>query len=342
MFKKQKSFLGVDIGSTSIKLVELTKKGNIPYLVTYGYGDRKLSDLAKNDSSEITHKTAAFLKEIYKKAGATSYQASTALPNFSVFTSVIVLPVMSEKDLVQAIQWEAKKIIPMALEDVVLDWKIVETIKTETKKNYRILLTVASKKLVERYVELFKKADLQLLSLETESFALSRSLLSKDEEVAMIIDSSALTTDVIIFEKGIPILNRSIDVGGLTITKSIANCLNIDFHRAEQFKRDIDILGNTKVPQIIQDILKPVVDEVKYSLNLYQSQTGKTVTKAILSGGSSYLPNFDTFLSQNLGIKVFIGNPWDRIAYPQELEPVLTEIAPRFSVAIGLALREID
>ncbi len=342
LFKKEKSFLGVDIGSTSIKLVELKKKRNIPYLVTYGYGEKAIGDMIKSKPSEVAEKAANLLKKIYQKSGAESFQAVTALPNFSVFSSVITLPVMSKKDLVDAIRWEAKKIIPISLEEVILDWKIIETFKANNKKNYRLLLTAASRRLVERYVDIFRRANLQLLSLETESFALSRSLLSKDEALTMIIDSSALTTDVVIFENGIPTLNRSIDVGGITITKSIANCLKIDFERAEQFKRDIGMSGSSKVPHIIQDVLRPVLDEIHYSLNLYQNQTGKLVEKIILSGGSAYLPNFPEFLSKNLETKVFIGNPWARVAYPKELEPALKEIAPRFSVAIGLALRELE
>lgn len=342
LFRKKKSFLGVDIGSTSIKLVELTKKGNIPYLVTYGYGERSTGDLVKSKPSETAKKTANLLKEIYRRSGAVSYQGVTALPNFSVFSSVITLPVMREKDLVEAIRWQAKKIIPMSLEEVILDWNIIETLKVDNKKNYRILLTIASRKLVQRYVDIFKQANLELLSLETESFALSRSLLGKDEAPTMIVDTSALTTDVVIFENGIPTLNRSIDVGGITITKSIANCLQIDFQRADQFKRDIGVLGSSKIPQVIQDVLRPVLDEIHYSLSLYQSQTGKLVEKVILSGGSAYLPNLPEFFSQHLEIKVFVGNPWARIAYAKELEPALLEIAPRFAVAIGLALRELE
>lgn len=339
---KKKNFLGVDIGSTSIKLVELTKKGNLPYLVTYGYGERAINELIKSDSIEATQMASALLKKIYQKSGAVSFQAVTALPNFSVFSSVITIPAMNEKDLTNAIRWEAKKIVPMPLEEIVLDWNIIEISKIDNKKNYRVLLTAASRKLVQRYVDIFKQADLQLLSLETEAFALSRSLLGKDEAPTMIVDTSALTTDVIIFEKGIPTLNRSIDIGGITITKSIANCLNVDFKRADQFKRDMGISGSSKIPQIIQDVLQPVVDEIHYSLNLYQNQTGKLVEKIILSGGSSYLPNLPEFFSRNLEIKVFIGNPWARIAYPKELEPALNEIAPRFAVAIGLALRELE
>ncbi|MEK7580292.1 MAG: pilus assembly protein PilM [Patescibacteria group bacterium] len=400
-FGKKISYLGIDIGTTSIKLVELTKENGVPTLLTYGYAERPLDDVVHNDPDKVKQESINLLAKIYKRSGAISYKATTALPNFSVFTSVISLPIMPKKELAEAIRWEAKKFIPIPLEDVVLDWEIIEEkveggknisketeggdgqkeIKTEesqiknktftgtitekasipsekeeklsetrngtafirpTKKIYRILLTAASKNLVQRYIDIFKAADLQLLSLETEAFALSRALIGKDETVSMVIDTSAVTTDIIIIENGLPILNRSIDVGGVTLTRALANALKIDFRRAEQFKRDIGLSDESKIPAIIEQAFKPVVDEINYSLNLYQSQTGRLIEKIILSGGSAYLNNLSNYLSNILKVKVLIGDPWARIAYPAELRPALEEIAPRFAVAVGLALRQLE
>ncbi len=338
----KKSFLGVDVGSTSIKLVELTKEKGLPTLVTYGYAERAIGDIIKGDAKEIIVKVGTLLKKLYTEAGVIGYKAITALPNFSVFNSVITLPVMNEKELGAAIRWEAKKFVPMPIEEVVLDWRIIDTIVVgRKKKNYRILLTAAAKNLVKRYVEIFKQADLELLSLETESFALTRSLIGKSQATAMIIDTSAVTTDIIIIEKGVPALNRSIDVGGITISRAIANSLNIDYRRAEQFKKDIGMGGSSKIPKIIEGIMKPVADEVSYSLQLYQEQSGKIIEQVILSGGSAYLPGLTDYFSKLLNIRVIVGDPWSRVAYPADLKPALVEVAPRFAVAIGLALREL-
>jgi len=394
-FGKKPSYLGIDLGSTSIKLVELRSEHGSPTLVTYGYAERAMGDVVRGNPEEVQKKAVDLLVKLHKKSGAESYKAVTALPNFAVFNSVITLPVMSKKELAQAITWEAKKFVPMPLEEVILDWKIIEEVKPQKvvevrepipapkppieeeiksfgeslmqektssvqksiegskdekkiynskldKKTYRVLLTAASRSLVKRYVEIFRLANIQLLALETEAFALARALVGKDRAVTMIIDTSAVTTDIIIIEKGVPVLNRSIDVGGVTLTRSIANILNIDFKRAEQFKRDIGLSGTSKIPSIIEQALKPVVEEIQYSLNLYQTQSGQVVEKVVLSGGSAYLPNLVDYLSKLLKIKVIIGDPWSRIAYPAELKPALEEIAPRFAVAVGLALREVE
>jgi len=350
LFRKKQGYLGIDLGSTSIKLVELKKERGIPTLSTYGYAERPL----EKDTEKTEEKIANLLKKLYQKAGAKSYKAVTALPNFAVFNSVITLPVMSKKELASAIKWEAKKFIPLPLEKIVLDWKIVEEIKQTKKKTnekiektdlpkraYRILLTAASRDLIKKYINIFRLADLQIISLETEAFALARSLVGKDEAPTMIIDTSAVSTDIIIIEKGLPVLNRSINVGGINLTKAIAEYLNIDFKKAEQIKRDASLVKTSKIPELLISEFQPIVEEIKYSMNAYQIQTGKMIEKVILSGGSAYLPNLTDYIGEIVKTKVFIGNPWSRIAYPLDLKPALEEIAPRFAVAVGLALREI-
>jgi type IV pilus assembly protein PilM len=143
----------------------------------------------------------------------------------------------------------------------------------------------------------------------------------------------------------VPVINRSIDLGGQTITKTIASSLNVDVDRAEQFKRDFGLIpsgatGN-QIPKRIEFMVSSVVNEIRYVLNLYHNQSNVQIEKIILSGGSAWLPNLPQYLSQVLNIKVIIGDPWSRIIYPVELKPVLAEIGPRLSVCVGLAMREI-
>jgi len=344
MFSNSKKFLGIDLGSTSIKLVELYKKHGIPTLSTYGYAEKPAQENIRltGESKDQIDQIVTLLKRLYRKSGAESLEAVTGLPNFSVFNSTIIVPAMKRKDLEPAIKWEAKKFIPLPIDEVIMDWKIIETVKVDGIPKYRILLTVVARDLAKKYIQVFKQAELELLAMETEAFALARALIGRDPSPVMIVDASAVSTDIIVVEKGIPILNRSIDVGGVTLTQAIANSLGVDFKRADQFKRDIGMSGSSKVPKLIETMIKPVIDEINYSLNLYQSQVKKRVEKIILSGGSAYLPSFDKYLSKTINLKVVIGDPWARIAYPVDLKPALQEVAPRFSVAIGLALRELE
>lgn len=367
-FSKNKTFLGVDIGTASIKVVELASGHNhIPRLVTYGRAEYT-GDATKVDAERDIQRIVTTLKAICSQAHTTSKKVAAALPTFAVFSSVITLPAMSEKELAAAIRWEARKFVPMPLEEMILDWKFLadnplaaateksagvkddsnksaeQTKTNQTKKNIRVLLTAAPQNLVKKYLTIFRLSELELLSLETEAFALERSLVGGAHEVVMVVDLGAVTTDICIIENGIPILNRSIDIGGLTITKAIANSLNVDIKRAEQFKRDIGL--NTRgaaaggIPSTIENTISPIVNEIKYNFSLYQSQSSQPIDKIILTGGSSFLPMLPEYLENLFQIKVYIGDPWARLSYPEELKPVLDEVGPQFASAIGLAMRQ--
>ncbi|MBI4092866.1 MAG: pilus assembly protein PilM [Candidatus Kerfeldbacteria bacterium] len=357
------SFLGVDIGTSSIKVVEFRNEGGRPRLATYGFLERP-TNIIKLDSVQEQNDVAAALTQIVKTSRVNTNRAVAALPNFSVFTSIISLPVMPKKEMYAAVRWEAKKFVPMPIEEMVLDWRLLkeknkspsqttESVSpedgkaTEEKgpKNLRVLLTAAPKNLVKRYIDIFKNTGLRLVSLETESFALERSLLGGEPGSFMIVDVGAVATNITITVNGVPLLNRSIDVGGDTITKAIANSLNVDLERAEQFKRDVGVQGATggasQIPRAIEFVITSVVNEIRYVLNLYRNQGEKPIEKVILAGGSAFLTNLPEYLSATLNMPVVIGDPWAHVIYPLDLKPALDELGPRFAVAIGLSMREI-
>lgn len=377
LFGSKSGFLGVDLGTSSIKMVELKEEKGHPRLVSYGFAEKQM-DIIRSDSHEAQARIVESIKQIVKQSSISTTKVVAALPSFAVFTSIISLPTMSKKDLVAAVRWEAKKFVPIPLEEMILDWKVLSTSEKETEAvtrnkepekpaqaavekklsvadigakketGFKVLLTAAPKNLVKRYVEIFKTANLQIVSLETEAFAQERSLIGNDPASIMIVDIGAIATSISVISGGIPILNRSVDIGGNTITKAIANSLNIDFERAEQFKRDVGVgfgpgsaTPQSQIPRTIEFIVSSIVNEIKYVLNIYQNQSKKEVEKVVLAGGSSFLPNLPSYLESLLGIRVFIGDPWARIVYPLELKPVLAELGPRFAVAIGLAMREI-
>ncbi|HRY63618.1 MAG TPA: pilus assembly protein PilM, partial [Patescibacteria group bacterium] len=316
----KKSYLGVDLGTSAVKMVELQDKGGRALLLTYGYVEQP-TDIIRSSSREMESKIVNIIKDIHKKSHMTSKRVVAALPSFSVFSSIISLPAMKKKDLAKAIQWEAKKFIPLPIEEMTLDWKIVPpkpvmpvinalpkkkddatnkgekkgeqnepqsflTKILDTKKavpgnpslknNIKVLLTAAPKKIVERYIRIFRTAEMELVSLETEAFALERSLAGNDPAPIMVIDIGAVSSNISIIESSIPILTRSIDVGGVSITKAIMTSLNVDLERAEQFKRDIGFSadGPGGLPDTVKSAINPIINEVKYSVDIYLSQSG--------------------------------------------------------------------
>ncbi len=369
--KKERSLLGVDIGTSSVKIIELEKvKEGANAIVNYGFVEQVQQaqrGLTHAESSSI----AGYIRLILEKTHFSTKKATAALPTYSVFTSLISLPAMSDEEFESADQWEEKKIIPLPLEEIELDPKILnhpgkgkggqlpfekkeKGVKEKMEESIRVLITGAAKDTVGRYSRIFQESNVELVSLETEMIALSRSLVGSDPAEVMILEIGANLTDIIIVEGGIPFLGRSIETGGAAMTRAIVSSLSISEKRAEQLKRDIGVVslddssGGAGVPAILKEAIEPIVHEVKYTLDLYKSHpvtpTGKgtgTVEKIILTGGSSLLPGLVEYISKQLDMRVILGDPWGTIEYPPDLKPVLAALGPKFSVAIGLAMREL-
>lgn len=369
MFGSKKiSYLGIDLGTSSIKVVELSNYSGRPRLSTYGFTEKNTAEIGNDNLLNDVSGTATILKEILKKSKTSTNKAIAALPTFSVFTSIITLPYLNKKELASAISWEAKKIIPLPLEEVILDWKIIEEfdsvpsvikdngnlsqesrplkkIFSKTQKNIRILLTGASKNLIKKYVEIFSKAGVELLSLETESFALVRSLIGTDKSVVMVVDLGASTSSILVVKKGIPMIARSIELGGQSLTKSISSAINVSLDRAEQFKQDLSLDAETAenvLPKNIEQGFAPILNEIKYTMNLYNDANEAKIEKIILTGGGALLGHLSGYLADSFNINVYIGDPFAQVVYPTDLKPALDRIGPRFSVAVGLAMRDIE
>ncbi|MCK5416168.1 type IV pilus assembly protein PilM [Candidatus Parcubacteria bacterium] len=335
------SYVGIDIGTSGIKIVELKKERSRPKLVSYGFSENISNNNIdwKNDVKYI----AKIINEICGRSGIKSRNVVSALPTFSVFSSIINLPDIPKKDFDSAVHWEAKKVIPLPLEEMSIDWR--ELKNNSDEKGNRILLIGAPRSLVNKQMEIFKEAKMNLLFLETETFSLVRSIVGNDESSIALVEIGATTSDVSIVDNGIPVFSRSIDTGGETITRAIQNNLNIGLERAEQFKYDLGInsmdSSSDVIPQTIKDTISPVVNEIRYAIELFE-KGDKKVEKIILSGGSSLLSGLVDYLSSELDINVIIGNPWARVLCPEEIKPLLNEIGAKMAVSIGLAMRGFD
>ena len=339
-------FLGVDIGDSSLKMVELKKKNRQIHLVNYAFSEN-VSEINFMKVDDVGYLASA-INKVKTEAGIENGKVTASLPTFSVFSSIISIVAADKKALPNAVSEEAKKVIPLPLEEMTLDWKIVpdEHGKIPNKGNMQVFLTGSPKKLVRKYIDIFKTAKLELASLETETFSLVRSLIGNDKSTVMIVEIGANSTDFSIVRESIPVLNRSLAVCGTTVTKALAEKMGLSFSQAEQFKLDLSLSLNAdtheELPSLIKETLEPIVVEMQYMLDFFRSQNNGDVEKIVLSGGGAMLLNLADYFSKRLNIKVIIGDPWNRINYPAELRPVLSEVGPRLAVAIGLAMREIE
>jgi len=352
--RQTKAYVGVDIGGGGVKVVELQNEKGRARLLTYGYSERRPGE-DPVPFLEDPAASARLLAQVCKRSGISSTKAVAALPLSSVFTAVISVPREKDERLVkEAVTAQAAKLMPLPLEEMITYSTFIDSFKANRKKEareevpsnrMRVLVTGAAKSLVQRYVELFRAAKLDLQALDTEAFGLIRSLVGKDRSTVLILDMGYLRTNMVVVERGIPFLSRSINVGGEAVTKRLAAQLGVEAREAEQAKRDLEVTTSQALPPVLEAVLQPIVNEVRYAFELYtrmEWNETKQVEKVILTGGSSHLPRFAEHLSQALNRNVYVGDPWARVIVPEEIRPVLDEVGPRLSVSVGLAMRDLD
>lgn len=333
-------------------MVELASEKGRAKLMTYAYTDRALNDQTA-PLLDDAKKTAELLAREIKQCGAGTTKAISGLPQHAVFDAVISVPATKDpKQMKLLVEAQVEKLAPLPITEMIIDSRVIDEKKAEKAgekekigERSRVLVTGAAKTLVAKYVEAFTLAKMELVALETESFALVRSLVGRDKSVILILDVGAQRTNITIVDKGIPYFTRTVNVGGGMLTKIIAEQMGISLEEAEQMKLDLAKDVSSGIPPAVEMLLQPILNEINYSIGEFRRQEGhgeSKIEKVIVTGGSAELPGMVAFLSGKLNVNVYIGDPWARVTVPEALRPVLDEIGPRFAVAIGLAMRDIE
>jgi type IV pilus assembly protein PilM len=349
----ENTFLGIDIGNSSIKIVEIKAKNNKPVLSNYIRADLGYTDRLRMDEENWQKCIDKMLKESNIK-GKNAY---VSIPSSGSLIVLFELPEMSREDLDQAVRFEAHKYIPVSsLEDVIISWDIVDSginyalqnnreqagEKNNAKKTVQIVLVAASKNRVEKCEKVVKKAGLKMKSIEMENFAAVRSLVGNDQGNFVIVDLGAIICNIILVEKGIIKSSRNLDVGGKDVTKIISSSLQVDEQKAERMKLSGENFFNSDLG-VSFSFLEVVVGEIRKVLyNYYKTEEIGHLNGIILSVGTAGLEGIENYFSQALKIKTFVGNPLSRIEYDHKLDPILNKDKTKFSVAIGLALRGFE
>ncbi|MCX6792344.1 MAG: type IV pilus assembly protein PilM, partial [Candidatus Gottesmanbacteria bacterium] len=291
-----------------------------------------------------TEAIAEAIKRLVKETGVKSKEVRIALPESKVFTRVIEVPALSQRELTSAIRWEAEQYIPLPLDQVNLDFTILRDAKETGTNKMEALLVAAPKTLVDNYLSILELAELSPVSAETEVIATTRALTRSVPNVhsVMIVSLGAQTTDVAIVRNGILTFTRSLSAGGDAITRAVAQSLDFNLTQAEEYKRAYGVQPDKlegKIALAAKPITDTIVNELKRALVFYQEKyKDDPVQLVLLSGGTARLPGMVVYLAQSLGVEVQLANPWVGIARAPRFN-VLTAEGPNFCVAVGLALR---
>ncbi|OGG35164.1 hypothetical protein A2363_03760 [Candidatus Gottesmanbacteria bacterium RIFOXYB1_FULL_47_11] len=335
--------LGLDIGSHSIKLIELAREGKQLALAAAGSVATPSGALMSAGGAEITS-VAESIKRLLKETGAKSKNIHIALPEAKVFTRVLEMPALSDRELSSAIQWEAEQYIPLPLDQVNLDYEVLRSSKDTGTNKMEILLVAAPKALLEKYLTILELAELTPLAAETEVLASTRALVRSlpNVKTVLMVSMGAQTTDIAILRSGILSFTRSLSAGGDALTRALGVGLDFNSTQAEEYKKTYGLEQNKLEGKIVTAV-KPVMDtitaEIKRAFAFYQEKyKDEHVQAVVLSGGTSRLPGMVTYLAQSLGVEVQLANPWVGITRAPRFN-VLTTEGPNFCVAVGLALR---
>ena len=344
---KHNDVLGVDIGTTSVKIVEIRKRGKIFELANYGILEKfghleRVNDAIQTSNFKLLEEsTALLIQKLLKELKPKTQDAYVSLPAFSSFVSLIELPIMSKKEIGEAIKYQAGQYIPMPLKDVTLDWNLVEQINNKIK----VLLVAIPTDTIKRYIKTAKLAKLNLKEIELETIAVARLIGKKHLQPLALVDIGGRSTSISIVKDGKVRLLHTIDTAGGDLTQVIASGLSINPMRAEKLKRAYGLhfqnRGDIDILRLLIPLLDVIKRETEKAINNYYIQSKITVDQVFLTGGGSCLRGIEEYYSKALSLPVKKIDPFSDgfISYNPLLAPVIRDIGPTLTTACAIAFR---
>ncbi len=360
---QSQSVLGLDIGSSSIKVVQLSRKNGHPVLETYGelslgpYTGKGIGEATNLPPEKIIEAVGDLLKE--KEVNITTRVCGVAIPFSSSLMAVIDMPVIPAKELAQAIPIEARKYIPVPIAEVALDWYIVPKDKNldgentpssdkntpATPQKIEVLIVALHNDTIIRYKDIVARTALDASFFEIEIFSTMRSILDQEIAPVLIVDMGAASTKLYIVERGIMRSSHMVNRGSQSVTDELSKSLGISVNEAEILKREKGLLGvhnGINIKDVLTVTLNYIFSEANHVILAYEKKYNKNVSKVVLVGGGSALKGVAEVAKLTFQTEVVPGDPFAKVVAPAFLEKVLKDTGPEFAVAVGVALRRLQ
>jgi len=350
-------FLGVDIGTSAIKAVEVSSWAGRKKLESYG--EIPASVLYKEPFRTSEKNTLLFsnkdiaraIQAVIEESEIKSKHIAFSVPDFSTFFTNFELPPMTERELPQAIKAEARRHIPLPLTEVALDWQIIPQVPSiNQSKNIRVLLVAVPNETINQYKMIAKELELEMIALEAEVFGTVRSLISEKERGTIaLVDIGDRSTSCSIIYRGLLRSSHSFDVSGGNFVERLSRSLSVDFLESKELMRKNGIVGGepgTKEVSV-KDSLEPainlMVNEIGDTFETFKSKEGVDVEKVILSGGVSCMPGLlDYFKKHFTGKEIELADPFEKLFCPPILSETLKAMGPSYAIATGMALKGLE
>lgn len=349
------SVLGIDIGSSALKVVQLKKKGGRAILETYGelslgpYGGVEIGRATNLQAGKL----AEALGDLLKESKTSTKTAALSIPVSASLITFITMPAVGEKQLAQMIPIEARKYIPVPISEVALDWWVIPTqdIAPQTtgesaeQNKLEALVVAIHNTIISQYQELAKMVSINPAFFEIETFSALRSVFGGEMTPTAILDMGAGSTKMVIVDYGIVRLSHTIPKGSQDMTMAISRSLGVDFAKAEEIKRKVGLVeqfDGRDISSTISSIIEFIFTEANKVITDYQTKHHRAVQKVMFIGGGALLRGLIEEAGKNFEVPTELGKPFQKVEAPAFLEEVLTEAGPGFAVAIGLALRHLQ
>jgi type IV pilus assembly protein PilM len=350
--KKQESVLGVDIGTSAIKVVQLRRDKGRAILETYGaislgpYAGVEIGRATALGADKITEA----LNDVIREAHVTTKDAAVSIPYSSSLISIMKLPASVEKQLGQVVPIEARKYIPVPINEVLLDWFVISGGSKGggvTPDKIEVLLVAIHNDTISKFKSITSGASLAVSFFEIEVFSAVRAALEHGLAPIAVLDMGAATTKFYVVERGLIHESHIINHGGQELTLAASRALGITVMQAEERKRKLglDSKDPAQDPRLVQSLelsLGTLISEISRTMVAYEQRTNQTISTLVATGGGAALKGFKEFAQAKISSEVRLADPFGKTQTPAFLEKILKETGPEFSVAVGLALRRLQ
>ena len=344
-----KKMIGVDIGTSSVKIVELSRWGEGKTLENYG--EIKSASLYKEPFRSVergsyllsNYFVSRAIRAVLDEARIRTKAVIFSIPDFSTFCVSFELPPMTRNEISEAVYYNAPQYIPLPVTETTLDWRLIGGTPGDRKSPLRIFLVAIPNQTVQDYQTVAQMAGLDLYAVEAEVFGLARALTSGNKKCVCLVDIGVQSTTINIVENGQIKESYSFEFAGSQLTFAISSSLGTGNIEADEIKKTQGLIHSSEnISKTLYLLIDPLILEVKKIISNFYIKFDKDVDEIYLTGGTANLPGLKEYFSEVLKKNVEIPNCFSDVLYPPVLGRSLEEMAPSFSVAMGAAIGGLE
>lgn len=346
IFKGLGEFFALDIGTKSIRVVQLTKAGEGHWKLDHiGYTGLDAKIIA-SDSPEGRKKLGNALMSTISQAGIHTKDVAVGLPSTKTFTTIIETPLMSDAELHSTLKYQADQYIPMPLDDAKVDWAKLGVSPNDPKKQ-EVLLASTAQNYVEGLIEMIDSLGFNVIAAEPDPIAMTRSLLPANPTGAhVILDIGELSTDIVVTIADRPVLVRTLPMGLKALVTAIVTNLNIKEEQATQFVLKFGLAPDRLEGQVfraIEGVLDNFVTEIAKSVKFFQNKYAtESISKIHLSGYAGVIPQLAEYIASKTELAAEVTSPWQKVTVSEADKQKLLATEFEFATAVGLAQRGVE